>query len=101
MAYQVDDFMNKNTETMETQTRQLLQADGLAFLRPVLEQQRILGAFAPADTANMGALAAGGTGLAGAVHAATGGSVGRVATSTGKRFLRDMSRLMSQLQASR
>jgi myosin heavy subunit len=37
VAYQVDDFMQKNTETMETQTRQLLQAPGLEFLRSILE----------------------------------------------------------------
>ena len=36
VSYQVDHFLQKNTETMETQTRQLLQADGLSFLRPIL-----------------------------------------------------------------
>lgn len=145
VAYQVDDFMQKNTETMETQTRQLLQgAEGLSFLKPILEVQRVVGAFA-ADGASAGlevssssttvsglgmeapaAAAAPATALhssnkwqqaavlgglvshgsSGDLQQASSGNsggtsnVGRVATSTGKRFLRDMSRLMAQLQAS-
>ena len=47
VTYRVDDFVQKNTETMEAQTRQLLLgAPGLAFLRPIYEQTRVIGAFA-------------------------------------------------------
>ena len=135
VTYQVEAFVQKNTETMEAQTRQLLRAPGLAFLKPILEQQRVVGAFAadadvppglPPSTAAGGGvgqsalLARSGAGANGTLAAGGGrwgdvrkaamqtslnsssssSDVGRVATSTGKRFLRDMSRLMGQLQAS-
>ena len=125
VEYRVDDFMAKNTETFEAQTRQLLEgAPGLSFLRPVLEQQGVLGALNPAQSEAMPIAAAargragrgeGGNRWANAAASAAamsrgptdgggggaaGGGVGKVASSTGRRFLRDMSRLMAQLQAT-
>ena len=128
VSYRVDEFMAKNTETLEAQTRQLIEgARGLDFLRPDLEYQRVIAAIAGAPAAE----AAPTPGRAGGQHwcgqpkpppaAATGGSrrrrrrrgrrrrgralqgggsAGKLSTSTGRRFLRDMSRLMAQLQAS-
>ena len=45
VTYTSEHFMAKNTETMEAQARQVLQARGLAFLRPILDQQRVAAAF--------------------------------------------------------
>ena len=53
--------MQKNTETMETQTRRLLQANGLAFLRPILEVQRVVGAFSAEHAEGPGNHAGAGT----------------------------------------
>ena len=120
---QVDDFTKKNTETMEAQTRQILQADGLAFLRPlfdvatgVVPEEPGLGdghgdsLESPPPRGSVvgsgGRLSSGPRRLGSGPSAAslrTSSStelVGKVATSTGKRFMRDMSKLMMQLQAS-
>ena len=126
-APQVEDFLTKNSETMETQTRQMLQAPGLGFLLGTLDAtpdafqdppggaSRGGGGFAPqgnglsrAVSGGMEAPAAGakpplrsGRSAANGLGGSSGDvTVGKVATSTGKRFLRDMSRLMSQLSAS-
>ena len=140
VCYLVDEFASKNTETMESQTRQVLQADGLSFLRAIFDEEGENGgaAFgesggasaplfdgimsssggrrdengsppmigAPKSNAalrrsNAAISAAGSFSRAGSGGLERGeSSVGRVASSTGKRFLRDMGRLMQQLQAS-
>ena len=129
VCYHVEEFSSKNTETMESQTRQVLDAEGLALLRPIFDDEGDAAAPAPSadepiggsgqsrDANGHGANGGGGGGLsfgtaAAAVAASTGlrratstagverGEAGRMASSTGKRFLRDMGRLMASLLAS-
>ena len=127
VCYHVDEFSSKNTETMESQTRQVLDAEGLALLRPIFDDEGDAAAPAPsaddpiggsgqprdANGHGSGGLSFGAAAAAAAaVAASTGlrrapstagverGEAGRMASSTGKRFLRDMGRLMASLLAS-
>jgi len=103
VTYSVSEFLTKNTETMETQTRQLLGAPRLGFLLMALDEHQGIDS-ADVDSRGLDSSRADGTPTAAKSSSSSrrpgGTSVGKVATTTGKRFTQDMSTLMVELQAT-
>ena len=103
VAYDVAQFIAKNSETMETMTAALLQAPGLQFLAAVAPNALEAAAAAAAEAA---AEASGGRGMRPEEARKASqllrrkSTLNKISTTTGRRFLLDMGALMAQLQAS-
>ena len=125
VEYAVAEFLSKNTESLDAQTRQLLGAPRLSFLLETFNEQHGVDAFEDAHQRAMGKEVPGssphespayvrppGSGvdteriaaqlrstLSGQKRSSSSAAqVGRVASTTGKKFTQDMGALMDKLQ---